>query len=306
MCHLIRFLKDDNGSAAVMVALALVALIGFSALVVDVGFLFMTRAKLMDTSDAAALAGAQELPASTAAQAAAGEYVNKNGLDTGKFSFDPDGKTITVSAASTVQFLFAKVLGISEGEVRASATARRESVTSTSGVAPIGVEDQELSKGTLYTLKVGAPPTLGAGNFGALTLGQPGANQYRENIENGYAGILKIGDIIETETGNISGPTAQGIDFRLSGCPHVPQCTISDHKRDCPRTIIVPVYQPQDVEENQIKKVKIVGFAAFLIDGETSNGTDCYIRGYFIDQVIVGNSDPNQDDYGASAVRLIQ
>ena len=56
-----RFLKDESGSAAVMVAVSLVAIFGMMGLAIDVGQLRLTKQRLQMTADAAALAGALEL-----------------------------------------------------------------------------------------------------------------------------------------------------------------------------------------------------------------------------------------------------
>lgn len=57
--HLVN--KHREGSVALIVALTLVALVGFSALIVDVGHLYLARSELQNAADAAALAGAQSL-----------------------------------------------------------------------------------------------------------------------------------------------------------------------------------------------------------------------------------------------------
>lgn len=78
MTKLRSLISEEKGSVMVIVAGALIALMGFVAFVVDVGVLYLERARLMDTADAAALAGAQELPSSEAqAKAVAEEYVEK-------------------------------------------------------------------------------------------------------------------------------------------------------------------------------------------------------------------------------------
>jgi Flp pilus assembly protein TadG len=56
-----RFLKDESGSVAVMVAVSLVAVLGMMGLAIDVGQLRLTKQRLQMTADAAALAGALEL-----------------------------------------------------------------------------------------------------------------------------------------------------------------------------------------------------------------------------------------------------
>jgi hypothetical protein len=52
---------DESGAAAIIVAIVLLALIGFAALSFDIGHLVMVRAELQRTADAGALAGAAGL-----------------------------------------------------------------------------------------------------------------------------------------------------------------------------------------------------------------------------------------------------
>jgi len=56
-----KFLADQQGAAAIMVALMMVAFIGFTALAVDVGHLYVVRNELQNAADAGALAGARFL-----------------------------------------------------------------------------------------------------------------------------------------------------------------------------------------------------------------------------------------------------
>ena len=52
--------RQPRGQALVTMALALVALMGFGALAIDVGMMFLAKNELQNAADAAALAGAQE------------------------------------------------------------------------------------------------------------------------------------------------------------------------------------------------------------------------------------------------------
>lgn len=56
-----RYLRREKGAAAVIVALSLVALVGFVGLALDLGKLFVAKAELQNSTDACALAAAREL-----------------------------------------------------------------------------------------------------------------------------------------------------------------------------------------------------------------------------------------------------
>jgi hypothetical protein len=68
----------ERGVSAILVALMLVPMIGFVALGIDISQLHNDRQRLWDTIDAAALAGASQLPDATAARAAALAYADAN------------------------------------------------------------------------------------------------------------------------------------------------------------------------------------------------------------------------------------
>ena len=77
----------ERGGVAVLVALALTALLGFAALVVDVGLLWAVRAEAQTAADAAALAGAARLAdGPTRTVTAVRQYLDANvpGLPTGR------------------------------------------------------------------------------------------------------------------------------------------------------------------------------------------------------------------------------
>jgi hypothetical protein len=65
------WLRTERGAVLIFAAVALVVLLGFSALVIDLGFLTLTRTQLQNAADAAALGGAVELALSDGSQAVA-------------------------------------------------------------------------------------------------------------------------------------------------------------------------------------------------------------------------------------------
>ena len=72
--------NDERGQVLVLTVLALTVLLGMTALVLDVGGWFRTQRRLQGTADAAALAGAQALPADPGnANSLALNYAGLNG-----------------------------------------------------------------------------------------------------------------------------------------------------------------------------------------------------------------------------------
>src|SRR5690242_21312316 len=72
--------RSDRGQATILMLVFLVVLLGMAALVLDIGSWYRADRATQSTADAAALAGAQALPDSTAtATSLASGYASKNG-----------------------------------------------------------------------------------------------------------------------------------------------------------------------------------------------------------------------------------
>ena len=310
-----NFRSDQRGAAFILVAAGMAVLLGFAALVTDIGMLVLHKQRLSNAVDAAALAGAAELPANPfLARDIAENYALLNGCtsDPPQISAHkscPDAK-ITVTATKQVEFTFARALGINTGTVSAQASAAVAAISSFQGAAPLSIPNQDFTFNTRYILKQGSnspdPSPLGPGTYGALSLGGSGASKYESNLKYGYDGKLTVGDEIDTETGNMSNPTKRAIDWRISQCEHSPACSPACYEPGCPKILIIPVYEPVNIEDGQVKRIKIAGFAAFLVERVTGQGNENYIEGYFIRLAVDGDSVSGAIDCGVKGVKLVQ
>lgn len=300
-----RYLNNNKGAIAVLVAGAMVALLGITALVVDIGLLVNRKAELQKACDAAALAGAQELPEDTAsATTVATNYAVENGIASPTVTITDSNKKITVSAEEQVNFFFARVLGIDNGAVATSATAMVAPVSEIyNGLRPFGVEKEEYVEGAEVVLKTGAHDS-DSGNFYPISLDGTGADIYKNTIINGSTNGFSVGDYVFTETGNMVGPTKTAIDDLLRQCTHTPECTSTSYEPDCPRVVTVPLVVWTG-EESGKSKIEIVGFARFFLEGVRNNGGMTEVTGRFIEEITVGGMSHGQTDYGLRGVRLV-
>ncbi|GFP22663.1 hypothetical protein HKBW3S09_00131 [Candidatus Hakubella thermalkaliphila] len=223
-------LEDEKGTIAIIVALSLVALTMVTALVVDVGSLYQERRFLQTVADSAALAGAQELPESPdGARQRAIEYAAKHGVtitasDVEIGSTLASNDTITVTPFNpSAPLYFARVLGIDSVRIQARAKAIIASPEEYVGVVPWGIPEEDWEPGVEYVLK--CPPGPGGchakGNFRALRLdGEPGAKEYQENLREGATTPYKVGDVVDTQTGNMRKPTEKGAKERVASDPN--------------------------------------------------------------------------------------
>lgn len=299
---------SDRGGVLVITALSLVVLLGFAALVIDVSVLYLNRLILVNAVDAAALAGVQDLPDSPAqARSHATEYAVANGASrlAVTSTVQNENKEIHVFAFRDVDLYLARIFGYSSFRITAAATARVGNVSAYVGAVPFGVIKQDFVYGEQYELKYG--PGIGEGqyhgNFGALALGGQGASNYENNVKYGYKGRLAVGDRVQTEPGNMAGPTARGVEFRIQACPHYPSCSWDTVKRDCPRLVVVPIIDSLGVEGRDW--VEIVGFAAFFLEGTTNRGKDSLVIGRFIRTTVPGEIGP-AGDYGLRSYKLVE
>ena len=122
-------MKGESGQSTIMIVLAIVALCGMAAMVVDAGMAYVQKGQLQTAADAAALAAAHELPNATKARNTAVTYAEKNGVEHGRTTattpYHSDSKKVEVVVTSTVEFTFARVLGFESKEVSARAVAEK-------------------------------------------------------------------------------------------------------------------------------------------------------------------------------------
>jgi hypothetical protein len=170
---------DESGQILPLVVIFLgIVLLGITALVLDVGHAMVVKRHLQASVDAAALAGAQQLPDGTLATSMAQAYGPdssagaKNGvagasaaaISIGCLASDetcvasrPDAVAVTASAS--VPTSFARVLGIDSIDVHASSTAARTQVTKPLDVALV-IDHTGSMQGQMSNLQAGVASFL--------------------------------------------------------------------------------------------------------------------------------------------------
>lgn len=301
---MLRTLREEKGSISVLVALAIICLLGFTALVADMGLLYLNRIQLSNMADSAALAGAQELPTSadradeTARTYA--KYFEKPG-DVVDPTVGAGNTSLTVNATRTVNFLFARVLGIQTGNVSAQATASLVAAGGLPGPWPFGVPKAEIEgkgHGDPFQLKAGAGGGK-TGNYGLMGFDDQGGGDLKQNIINGYKGTVKVGDMKDTEPGNKDGPSInQGLGMRIPDGYPIDFDGPSMHNSK--RFGIVPIIPALP---NGREKVKILGFAAIYITGWDAKGN---VEARVVKTFVSNDTPETGEDFGVYSIRLTQ
>ena len=324
-------LQDESGNVAVLVALMMVILLGSTALVTDVGVEFAAKQKLWNALDAGALSGVEEIfNGAAAARSTAVQYVQQNGGSVSSINVNTATETITLDGQQNVPLYFARVLGYQSANISLQVQAQAGTLVSGTGIAPIAVVEQNFAYGQTYTLSIGAGQSgssesenesdgndgnpkdsssggdgssdnqaYGSGNYGYLALGGAGAQQFSQNLMYGFSGVLSVGEQVQTEPGDMSGPVSQAVSYRMQQGEGWTFATAAD---GCPRVLLLPVVNTLNV--NGKSSITIVGFAAFYLDGLQGSGGHQQIVGRFLQMVVPGTIGQGTN-FGLYGVRLI-
>ncbi|HYK74990.1 MAG TPA: Tad domain-containing protein [Pseudoneobacillus sp.] len=299
-----KLIKQENGNALLLVAIAFMGILGMAGLAIDGGLVYMTKSHLQKVANSAVLSGAQELTnQEDEVKSIVIDILRSHDEEASLNNVEVDmEKKVAIDLDKSVKLSFARLFGFDEMDVKVHAAAELRTMGRVVGAAPLGIDDRiplEFLKD--YQLKVDST-SVEYGNFGVLALGSTGAKTYEDNLRNGYQDELKVGMVLEAQTGNIAGKTREVIQERVNGCTEMPR-NIND--RDCSRVILVPVYKPNEIDQNQLKSVQITGFAYFYIT-DPMNSKDTSIRGMFIKRAGTGFEEEGSVFKGAYSIRLTE
>src|SRR4029077_1455314 len=134
-----RAARRERAQVLPLITLALVSLLGIAAFAIDVGYAYYAKRQLQSAADAAALAGAQDLPNATTAVSTATSYAAANTPSNLSFNFSyqvsctntaivatgcnatVNPNQLTVSATGTTNTWFARIFGINQFNLAAHA-----------------------------------------------------------------------------------------------------------------------------------------------------------------------------------------
>lgn len=305
-----EIISNQKGATMVIVVLCLTVMLGTAALVVDVGLAYTEKSKLKNTADSAALAGALELPSFPSdAIEVASQYVEKNGFSSSiaQVITTDDDYGMQVALIGNIDYKFAHVLGFTNKQLNVTSKVIVGAVSSVYGGArPFAVEQQEFTYGQRVVLKEDGGDGY-HGNYGAIALGGTGAKKFEDNIKFGYQGKLSVGDFLDTEPGNMSGPTLDAVDYIINGVEDIIEgdyCTFDNYTSDSRRLWTIPIVDSLKVEGRTT--VEILGFALFFLEDAEKVKGQAEVTGRFIELVTNGDITQGQTSYGLYGTKLIQ
>lgn len=299
--------RDERGQVFVLSAVIMTALLGMTALVLDVGSWFRAQRQLQATADAAALAGAQALPDSTqTASQWALSYANDNGGGVAAADVTFNGSNqISVVARKQSPGFFSRIFGINLVDVNAKAVARVDSPQEARYVAPMVVScnhpliqncDGKHTPTFNQDTTLNFDPMGAPGAFGMLNLennnGTPGSSDEAAWILHGFDKYLDIGPYRSDPGAKFSSQNILGaLNDRLG------------------TVLLFPVFRTLDLQ-GQNAVYDIIGWIGFHLDSYVANGNNAKLTGYFttfIAQGILADQGPGvPTTFGVKSIELIQ
>lgn len=258
---------DDSGAVAVMVAILMVALLGFVAVVIDVGAMYSERRQLQNGADAAALAIAQDcakgkpacgVPVNTARTYAAAnandgtagsDYRCRNAL--GQLSSCQLGSEVTVTTDGTLDHWFAPILGVDESDVGAQATAAWGGLSGGPAMLPI-----------VFAKCLFDPTKLGVEQWLIYKDNKEIATCHATGPPGGFGWLQSDGQcsaLVDTSTAETFSDTGNNPNGFLAECA----ATLAALKNS---PALLPVYI-ESSGNGQYGTYKLYGFAAFQLTG---------------------------------------
>jgi Putative Flp pilus-assembly TadE/G-like len=314
-------LRRDSGQAMLFVVFAILGLVGIVSLVVDGGSWFRTQRQVQTAADAAALAGAQDLPPSSLATCGTGDtrpacvtarnYAQQNisGLSATTITF-PSAGQIDVVAAKPVSGIFLPALNAT---ARAHSRAQVSVPSMLNNVAPIAVkntaacavtnpgcygqtvtvsfDESQVTTSTIGLINVKC-------NSDSETVcdgGQTGGSELKDEIECTpcYPNALPVNKWYGVKTGETVGPVRQGLQDAA----------------DRRQILFFPVF---DQVGNGGRAFHIIGWAAFVIDttGVVWTSQTRQLTGHFVTfiatDLAAGDPVGGATDFGVHVITLIQ
>jgi hypothetical protein len=252
------------------------------------------------------------------------EHTSNGGEDCNGFPITNHSKITARATRHTNSFLL-KLFDITGADISACATAGKFAFGGSNGIRPFAMEDNcvaDVSYEDSVVIKYDSTSTRvcdsSTGNYAAVAIDGTGASIYRTTIKYGSDGLVCTDTTplccpsmsgscigvyrIDTEPGNMIGPTKDGIDFLIANTPAecqtwedvtengdlVPACTPwnPSYTAVATRIIIIPIVDGL-WDSGGRHQVTIKDFAVLFLDGYDGKckGSDCDVRARFIKTV---------------------
>jgi Flp pilus assembly protein TadG len=317
MSALFTRMRRESGQAMLFVVFAILGLVGIASLVIDGGSWFRTQRQVQTAADAAALAGAQDLPFDATASTTAVSYAQQNftGLAAPTVTFPSASpcaphSCVDVVAAKPVSGIFLPALNAT---ARAHARAQVSVPSMLNNVAPIAIkntvacavtnpgcygqtvtvsfDESQVSTSTIGLINV----KCNSDSEFTCDGGQTGGSELKDEIECTpcWGSPLPANKWYGVKTGETIGPVKQGLQDAA----------------DRRQVLFFPVF---DQVGNGGRAFHIVGWAAFVIDtnGVVWTSQNRRLTGHFVTfiatDLAAGDPVGGATDFGVHVITLTQ
>ncbi|UWG98594.1 pilus assembly protein TadG-related protein [Dehalobacter sp. DCM] len=204
----VKFIRNEEGQAVVLIAFLIVILLSFAAFVLDIGMAYLTKSKIQSAADAAALAAAMDLPNVSTAISNANAYAAMNGIvpenTTVLTPYNGDSTKIKVTCTDTVEYSFAKIFGFTDKTLSAQAVAQKYSQWSGEALPFLNLDDDYTSNPEIEAWEKTSPGDFESiSNYEIINPNDPATLYFKVDYLNGVE--LKKGTVatIKQEVGYV-------------------------------------------------------------------------------------------------------
>ncbi|QCJ44030.1 hypothetical protein FAY30_20145 [Bacillus sp. S3] len=314
-----NLIKEENGQSLVLVAVSIIALIGFAGLAIDGGRLYLAKSQLQKAVDAGALAGADvllkklvegpvsqteyDLAKDEAGKIAGNNYTSNVPYTPKAYRDGPD--YVEVYGEEDIQLFLMPVLNLTNSKVSAFAKVKIGNVNKfgKSNVIPIGVHlNEELEFGDPWKLLYG-PGDGKKGNYGFLDFSKLENPPQNKSGAKDVAEYFTKGSPIDME---INKTTIQTVTGSFVSSNHIQNAI--ENIINSGGIVYVPIVTQFGVQDefddsNGQDKVMVIGFAAFKVTGY--NKDTHQIDAEFQRMILPGEIGDETSEYGTFISKLV-
>ena len=314
---LTKLLCNQRGAVLLLAAFVLPALLGFGALAIDIGMLYKTKTELSAAADAAALAGAQELPKKPdQAEVMAKEYASRNGkpADQVTVTIAADNRSIEVDIKRIVPLYLVRVFVKSSSLVAEKSKAQVSVAASVPWIVPFVIpKTQVFDHVNTFTMRIpDANKPYGQYEVDYMNVGIENTDfaTYIKYLKQGYQKTFKVGESVK-----YLGPSSGGkesVDAFFDRTVRDANTDYTKAEGGQPRVMLIPVVEAM-LPRNTVSgtPMKIIGFVGFFLEKvyKGSYGKTYYAKGKFIKDLNVGSGQTSSDatiDFGVRTIQLVR
>jgi Flp pilus assembly protein TadG len=298
--------RSECGTTLVLITVFMMSLLGMAAMTIDVGSWYAAKRHVQADADAAALAGASNIPANVASANATANFNTNKLLGETLSVTTPTADTVSVTVTYLAPTYFAKLFGKSSVTITATSTAQIQAAGSVSHhVSPFAVLRSVYSNGqgtTMFTCS-GSGTTSNCGTVDLPTAANTSGGSCSGAVYAGTsqdvsaaidgtedAGRLVLGGCLSPKPGatqgsatiadSLLGSFSQDLNTTGNNQYQVTPQPWDDPHGLPPRLIYVPIVDT--FSQGTGGQWTITGFAWFYMTGSTGNGSSRTISGQYV------------------------